>query len=694
VKRIKKIVLVVVTALVAQHLVAQTEITVAQDGSGKFASIQEAINSLPKEENKAQRTILIKNGTYKEKVFIDKDFITLKGEDPAKTIVSIALARDEWRCDNKDDYGVATLNLKGNDIVLENLSFLNTYGKDNTKEKEIKCAADSAGKKKIRPNGHQMALRSFNTTRLIVKNCIFRAWGGDTVSPWNTDEGMFYFKDCIMEGGVDFYCPRGWSLAENCTFICHDKNAAIWHDGSKYEKSKTVLLNCKFSGDDGFKLGRYHRDAQFYLLNCSFAKNMADADIYLVPTENKLQWGRRVYYYNCKKEGGDYAWYKNNLPTDFGINDFTEAWVFDNKWNPGEQQKENTAIKVDANFAGVAYTAAPEVAPSNAGVVNTDPVADKMLLYQRKNGGWPKHFQGNKNVDYKRELNETELKELRSGYDEGIDATIDNEATTKEIKYLVKAYKTYNNEAYLKAAEHGIEYLLKAQYANGGWPQYYPDFSLYRSQITYNDNAMVNVLNVLQDITLGKNDFDVINKAYISKCNAAIQKGIDCILKTQVKQKGILTSWCAQYNAKTLVPETARKFELASLSGSESVGIVRFLMQQPNPSKEIVTAVNAAVEWFDKVKIVGYNFVEIKAPNESSGRDKVLAKDDNSTIWARFYNLETNEPFFTGRDSQPKKTIAEVENERRIGYAWYGVWPDKLLHKEYPEWKAKWGVKK
>ena len=61
----------------------------------------------------------------------------------------------------------------------------------------------------------------------------------------------------------------------------------------------------------------------------------------------------------------------------------------------------------------------------------------------------------------------------------------------------------------------------------------------------------------------------------------------------------------------------ARKFELASLSGSESVTIVRFLMRQQNPSKEIIAAVNAAVEWFNKVKIVGYNWVEVKAPKRT-----------------------------------------------------------------------------
>lgn len=653
------------------NVFAQKQITVAADGSGNFKSIQEAINSLPADA-KEQRIIFIKNGTYNEKIFIDKDFITLKGEDPGITIVTIAQARDEWRCDNKDDYGTATLNLKGSDITLENLSFINSYGKDNTKEKTMICANDSGKTKTIRPYGHQMALRSFATTRLIVKNCIFRAYGGDTVSPWNTDNGMFYFKDCTMEGGVDFYCPRGWALADNCTFICHDKNAAIWHDGSKFEKSKTVLINCRFTGDDDFKLGRYHRDAQFYLLNCRFAENMADADIYLVPTSNTLLWGRRIYYYNCKKEGGDYAWYKNNLPAGFGINDFNVPWVYDYKWNPAPDK--NVTAETGNEVAAVKNI--------------IDSIAENMLLYQRSNGGWPKHFKAVA-VNYKKTLTAEELKELQAGYAEGIDATIDNNATTKEIWYLAKAYKKTNDKRFLTAAEKGIDYLLKAQYANGGWPQYYPDFSSYRSQVTYNDNAMVNVLNLLYDVVYKANDLEVINEAYAGKCADAIVKGVQCILKTQLKQNGKLTAWCAQYNAKTLEPEMARKFELVSLSGSESVGIVRFLMRIEKPSPAIVDAVKAAVDWFNKVKITGYKFVDVAAPNEKSGRDRVLQPADDGVLWARFYDINTNEPFFSGRDSERKKTIAEVENERRIGYAWYGQWPEKLLNTEYPQWLKK-----
>lgn len=686
----KKISLTLVAIFMAcVHLFAQKEITVAQDGSAGFTSIQEAINSLPANATE-QRIIRIKNGTYKEKIFIDKDFITLSGESPEKTIITISLARDEWRCENNDDYGTATINLKGSNITLENLSFINSYGKDNSKDKNISCPNDEVKIKTVRPSGHQMALRSFATTKLIVRNCIFRAYGGDTVSPWNTDAGMFYFKDCIMEGGVDFYCPRGWAYAEGCTFICHSNEAAIWHDGSKNENSKTVLVNCKFTGDEGYKLGRYHKDAQFYLIKCGFDKNMADADIFQreATPPNALQWGRRVYYYGCKKAGGNYKWFADNLPPTVTIGDISPSWAFDNKWNPENSKRP----LVNADFNGVAEKVEDAVKPGTS-TSSTDPIAESMLMYQRANGGWPKHFQGNKNVDYKRVLTPEEKAELLTGYAAGMDATIDNEATTKEIKYLVKTYKLTNNKNYLRAANKGIEYLLNAQYANGGWPQYFPDFSSYRSQITYNDNAMINVLNVLYDVVHKKNDMEVIDEVYANKSVDAIVKAVQCILNTQLKQVGELTVWCAQYNAKTLQPEMARKFELVSLSGSESVGIVRFLMKIDSPSPAIIKSVKSAVAWFDKVKIVGYNFVTIAAPAEKSGKDKVFVKDSTSIIWARFYDVSTNEPFFAGRDSERHKTIAEVENERRIGYAWYGTWPEKLINKEYPDWKVKWGVK-
>lgn len=311
-------------------------IVVDASGKGDFKTIQGAINSLP-DSSAAPRTIFIKKGVYNEKLYLEKSNLILEGEDREATIIIESIARDEWRCGHTDDWGVATMNVAANDITLKNLTVTNSFGFDWKQETIVYCASDTTGTKqrKLTKSGHQMALRVMNATRLKAVNCHFRAFGGDTVSPWDVENGMWYFKDCVMEGGVDFYCPRGWAWAENCEFINYGGSAAIWHDGSRYEDSKTVLVNCKFKGYDGFLLGRYHRDAQFYLINCQFAKNMRDSAIYRVPTTNIIQWGHRVYYYNCHREGGaDFNWYANNLPSGMKAGDINVEWVFKKKWNP------------------------------------------------------------------------------------------------------------------------------------------------------------------------------------------------------------------------------------------------------------------------------------------------------------------------------------------------------------------------
>ncbi len=330
-----------VVAFVCMQLSVYAEspakITVDINGKGDFVSVQEAINHLP-DMPREPSVIFIKNGIYNEKIYLEKNNVILEGEDKNKTVITQSIARDEWRCNHADDWGVATLNIKGSDITLSNLTITNSYGFDWITDRTIDCPNDTVTHtKKITKTGHQMALRTFECTRMKVLNCVLKAFAGDTVSPWNVEDGMFYFKDCVMEGGVDFYCPRGWAYAENCEFFANTGSASIWHDGSKNKDSKTVLKNCSFKGFDGFKLGRYHRDAQFYLIDCVFADNMADTPIYKVSTTNVIQWGERIYYNNCHRKAGDYSWFKDNLSTAEGspnAKNINAAWVFGKRWNP------------------------------------------------------------------------------------------------------------------------------------------------------------------------------------------------------------------------------------------------------------------------------------------------------------------------------------------------------------------------
>lgn len=326
--------LLAVLMTVAVNVNGQKKITVDAQGKGDFKTIQEALNSL-NDSSSVATVIFIRNGTYNEKIFVTKHNVVLEGEDRDKTVITYDIARDEWRCDHPDDWGVATMNINSNDVTLKNLTIANNYGFDFKESRVVDCKADTlTHKKTITNGGHQMALRTMRATRLKAINCHFSAWAGDTVSPWNTEDGMFYFKDCIMEGGVDFYCPRGWAWAENCRFYANTGPASIWHDGSGDPDQKTVLKNCVFDGYAGFKLGRYHREAQFYLVDCNFSKNMADTAIYHVPSTN-IKWGERIYYYNCHRNGGnDFSWYANNLPVSVSAGAITPGWLFKNKWNP------------------------------------------------------------------------------------------------------------------------------------------------------------------------------------------------------------------------------------------------------------------------------------------------------------------------------------------------------------------------
>jgi PelA/Pel-15E family pectate lyase len=322
--------------------------------------------------------------------------------------------------------------------------------------------------------------------------------------------------------------------------------------------------------------------------------------------------------------------------------------------------------------------------------VKKDAVAENMLVYQRNVGGWPKAV-NEVPVNYNKTLTDEQRESVRSGAN-GIDATIDNNATFKEITYLVKAYKQTNNPVYLQSAEKGIKYLLKAQNKQGGWPQYFPDTRLYRAQITFNDNAMINTLNVLFDVAHGLNNFEVVDKALIPQADAAVQKGITCIIKTQIRRDGVPTGWCQQYDQNTLKPAMARKFELIGNSSSETVGIVSFLMRIDKPSEEVKTAVSKAMEWLNNVKIVGYKFEHVADASQANGKGARLVADATSTIWSRYYDIDTDKPFFSGRNSEKVYDVQQIENERRTGYAWYGTWPQKLIDKAYLQWAKKNGL--
>lgn len=306
-------------------------------------------------------------------------------------------------------------------------------------------------------------------------------------------------------------------------------------------------------------------------------------------------------------------------------------------------------------------------------------VADSVLQYQSPQGGWPKS---------------TDLAvPPRTAEDipppgDGRANSLDNNATTLPMQFLARVAHATGEAGYREAFARGVDYLLAAQYPNGGWPQFFPLRKGYYSHITYNDGAMVRVLIVLRDVSAGRPPYDFVDAERRAKAAAAVARGIDVILRTQVRQGGNLAVWCAQHDEKTLEPAWARRYEPPSLSGSESAGIAHFLMDIDEPTPQVVAAVEGAVAWFRAVAIPGVRLEEVRGADGRTDK-RVVADPAATPLWARFYELGSNRPIFLGRDSVVRYALSEIERERRSGYAYYGTWPATLLSRDYPRWREK-----
>ena len=287
-----------------------------------------------------------------------------------------------------------------------------------------------------------------------------------------------------------------------------------------------------------------------------------------------------------------------------------------------------------------------------------------ILSWQAEAGDWPK------NTD-------TSTKEF-SGDRAKLKGTFDNGATTGELRDLARAFRATDDARYQKAFLTGFAHILKAQYPNGGWPQYFPLSKQYHRHITFNDGTMIRLMEFLRE-TATSDDYTFLDQDRRAAALKAVERGIDCIVKCQIIVNGTPTVWCAQHDEVTLAPASARSYELASLSGAESAGILIHLMSLDQPTPEVIRAVKHGVAWFESSKIEGFRY-------KRSNTEPNLTKDASAPpLWARFYELKSNRPFFCDRDGVVKYDVEEIGGERRKGYAWYGNSGEKVA-KAYAKW--------
>lgn len=298
-------------------------------------------------------------------------------------------------------------------------------------------------------------------------------------------------------------------------------------------------------------------------------------------------------------------------------------------------------------------------------------LARNVMTWQMDHGGWYK-FDDDR---YKRPWNGEESRsgvKLSDGTEIGI---IDNNATVDQILFLALMYRESGDPQLRASVMNGIDFLLRMQYDSGGWPQVYPANNSYADYVTFNDNAMMRVMNMLKLVAEQRYPFDsdVVGEVRIQQTKDALEAGLDYILNAQIEVDGYPTAWSAQHDPITYEAKEGRIYEHPSLSGSESVAIVQYLLAIPDPSDNIKKAIVGALRWFDRVKLEGYTY------EAGDPRGAFFYYDGESVSWYRFYQIGTNHPIFSGRDGMIKHSIQQLEKERADGYRWAGDWAKELL---------------
>lgn len=251
----EKRILIVVLFLIAARFGAagQPHFIVAQDGSGNFKTVQQAINAVP-DFRKAQTIIFIKAGVYKEKLVLapSKRRVKLVGESVDRTIITF----DDYN--SKRNYfgeimetsGSASVYIHADDLIVESITFENTSG----------------------PVGPAVAVWS-GGDRTIFKNCHFIGFQ-DTLYTYGAGNRQF-FIGCHIEGTVDFIFGPATAVFSNCNILCKGKGYVTAASTPDSVKFGYAFLNCRVKGTadaDSFYLGRPWRPwAKVVFLNCELA---------------------------------------------------------------------------------------------------------------------------------------------------------------------------------------------------------------------------------------------------------------------------------------------------------------------------------------------------------------------------------------------------------------------------------------
>ena len=240
-----------------------SSVVVAQDGTGNYKTIQEAINSV-RDLGKVQVKIFIKKGIYSEKIIVPswKTNISLIGEDKENTIITWddysgklnPGGTDAYKKDKFTTYTSYTVLVQGNDFSAENLTIQNTAGRV----------------------GQAVALH-VEGDRIVIKNC--KILGNQDTLYATKENSRQYYDNCYIEGTTDFIFGEAIAVFQNCTIKSLVNSYITAASTRQSQQFGYVFFDCMLIADTAAKkvyLGRPWRPyAKTVFIHCELGNHIA-----------------------------------------------------------------------------------------------------------------------------------------------------------------------------------------------------------------------------------------------------------------------------------------------------------------------------------------------------------------------------------------------------------------------------------
>lgn len=315
--------------------------------------------------------------------------------------------------------------------------------------------------------------------------------------------------------------------------------------------------------------------------------------------------------------------------------------------------------QLKSELAGAKLSAPlPAVKAKNFGLdgISNPTQLQAVLSYQTVLGGWSKR------TDMQQPRKPGQL----AGSEPAYIPTFDNGATSTQMRWLAAYYPKAAAEEQVQirsALILAVQFVLRAQYTNGGFAQSYPLRGSYHDAVTLNDNVMTDLLSLLWDIANAP-EYQWLSADLRAQAQAGFAKGVGWLVASQVRVNGQRTVWTAQHHPLTGEPVAARKFEQISLVSSESAAVLQLMLDKAPDLPGVLPALCSGIQWLAQHQI----------------RDKAWLRDDagsrlvekkGAQIWARFYSLPAQQPVFFDRDGKVYHDVDQLSLERQQGYGWY-----------------------